>query len=453
MPISIDNAAGATGLTVDFASSTGHTVGDKWTVNARPSTFSYPRNSKAFATIRSFPKASEDIPLGTVINFTYDEYNESVQFVTHEFVSDRTYVNLEEWYHESGAKATLTASIDESRIFFVRGTYGGDSSDITNNTTNDLLMVIRSLGTQNNDFDSKVKVKTNVIYLERQSTDIPTFETRADDKNDEVFYELPKTYQITNGYHTVGSPGTSQTHLVAASLTLEFFNCFSWGNCIESYKVKDDFNAKFFKLENRPSANLKDYKKNHRTTSLTYSNVYDQTTKYNGLNEFNLSTANYKDLDDFYGEISKIVSRENDLTVFQENRVSKILFNKNVLFNADGTGNVSSTSSVLGQDVPYLGEYGVTSNPFAVTLWGGRIYFVDERRRVVCRLSQDGITQISDFGMIDWFNDNLGTTLPPLGIASYDPRDRQYSLSLKGTQEEWREDQVECEILLSLIHI
>ena len=80
-------------------------------------------------------------------------------------------------------------------------------------------------------------------------------------------------------------------------------------------------------------------------------------------------------------------------------------------------------------------------------MWGGRIYFVDERRRVVCRLSQDGITQISDFGMIDWFNDNLGTTLPPLGIASYDPRDRQYSLSLKGTQEEWREDQVECEIL------
>ena len=447
VPISINNAAGATGLTVDFASSTGHTVGDKWTVNARPSTFSYARNSKAFATIRSFPKASEDIPLGTVINFTYDEYNESVQFVTHEFVSDRTYVNLEEWYHESGAKATLTASIDESRIFFVRGTYGGDSSNITNNTTDDLLMVIRSLGTQNNDLDSKVKVKTNVIYLERQSTDIPTFETRAEDKNDEVFYELPKTYQITNGYHTVGSPGTSQTHLVAASLTLEFFNCFSWGNCIESYKVKDDFNAKFFKLENRPSANLKDYKKNHRTTSLTYSNVYDQTTKYNGLNEFNLSTANYKDLDDFYGEISKIVSRENDLTVFQENRVSKILFNKNVLFNADGTGNVSSTSSVLGQDVPYLGEYGVTSNPFAVTLWGGRIYFVDERRRVVCRLSQDGITQISDFGMIDWFNDNLGTTLPPLGIASYDPRDRQYSLSLKGTQEEWREDQVECEIL------
>ena len=56
VPISINNAAGATGLTVDFASSTGHTVGDKWTVNARPSTFSYARNSKALLQSDLFQK-------------------------------------------------------------------------------------------------------------------------------------------------------------------------------------------------------------------------------------------------------------------------------------------------------------------------------------------------------------------------------------------------------------
>ena len=190
---------------------------------------------------------------------------------------------------------------------------------------------------------------------------------------------------------------------------------------------------------------MKDYKQNNRTTSLTYSNVYDQTTKYNGLNEFNLSTANYKDMDDFYGSINKIVGRESDLVVFQENRVSKLLFNKSVLFNADGGGNVASSTNILGQDIPYLGEYGVTSNPFAVVIWGGRIYFVDERRRVICRLSQDGITQISDYGMLDWFGDALRVT--PDVIGGYDPTDRSYSLSLRGAQEEWREDEVECEIL------
>ena len=414
-------AIGSTGLTVDFASATNHTLGDRWTINARPASFSYSRNSKAFATIRSFSKNQEEISLGTVINFTYDEYNEATQLVTHEFTSNKRYENLEEWYHESGAKATLNANITEERIFFLRGTYGESSSQITNNSaSDDLLMIIRSIGTQNNDLDGRCKINSSVIYLKRQSTDIPTFETRAEDKNDEVFYELPRTYPIVNGYHTSTKAGdTNQTNAQAATITLPFFNAFTWGNCIESFKIKDDFNSKFFELENRPSANLKDYKKNHRTASLTYSNVYDQTTKYNGLNEFNLSTANYKDLDDFYGDINKIVARESDIVVFQENRVSKLLLNKSVLFNADGTGNVSAVNNVLGQDVPYLGEYGITNNPFSVSLWGGRIYFVDERRRAVCRLSRDGITQISDYGMMDWFNDRLSSLTKTHTLTSY----------------------------------
>ena len=76
-------------------------------------------------------------------------------------------------------------------------------------------------------------------------------------------------------------------------------------------------------------------------------------------------------MDDFFGDINKIVARESDIVVFQENRVSKLLLNKSVLFNADGTGNVSAVNNVLGQDVPYLGEYGITNNPFTVSLWGG----------------------------------------------------------------------------------
>tara|TARA_B100000902_G_scaffold41548_1_gene49132 strand:+ start:11113 stop:16272 length:5160 start_codon:yes stop_codon:yes gene_type:complete len=600
-PISIPG----TGLSVDFASATGHTLGDRWVVNARPQTFSYPRYSRGFATFQSGTKAEEQIPLGTVINFQYDEYNRGNQFVTHEFTSNADYENLEEWYHESGAKATLTADIDEDRIFFLRGTYGLNSSNITASSNDDLLMIVRSEHEQQNDLAKRVKIDSSISFLKRQSSDIVTLETRGDDKNDEIFYEVPGTYSITGGYHqsgdvasglvpqdtsvlsigstnlsvvntigyvnttnitdsdnwnnfpslssnpftatgyriqmafdtdsytaftnyfTVGSgpnnanfgngngkelkisqasgtltiavqyfqrndisggtrvtlfnnspsalpmdstnyvSGTgffsnssgnftvvfgddvdvSQTHNTPASITLDFFNVFSWGNCIESYKIKDQFLLKFFELQNRPSVNLVDYKQNNRTTSLTYSNVYSQTTKYNGLNEFNLSKVNFKDMDDFFGDITKIVSRESDLVVFQENRVSKLLFNKSVLFNADGTGNVSQSKSVLGQDIAFGGEYGVSANPSSVILSGGVVYFVDERRRVVCALSGDRINQISDFGMIDFFNDNLSMDNPRSVIAGYDPRDRQVSISMKGTQEEWREDEVECEIL------
>ena len=603
--VGVPTAIPGTGLSVDFASATGHVLGDRWTINARPSSFSYTPNTKAFATYRSFPQATEEIPLGTIIDFVYDEYNEEVQSVSEQFASPALYSNLEEWYHESGAKATITATIPEDRIFFLRGTYGEKESDITSNLTDDLLMVIRSLGTQNNPLDGNAKIDSSISFLVRQTDDVLCFETRPEDKNEDIFYEIPGTYDITQGYHQSGPVGAglvpedtsiltqgstnlstantigyvntsnypdsdnwnnfpslssnpftatgyqmqmafdtdsytafanyftggsgpnnggfgngngkelrlsqgsatltiavqyfqrydvtggtrvvffnnspsalpmdstnyvsgsgsfsnsggdftavfgddvdvSQTHNTPASITLDFFNVFSWGNCIESYKIKDNLNAKFFQLENRPSVNLKDYKKNHRTASLTYSNVYSQTTKYNGLNEFNLAVANYKDMDDFFGDINKIVAREADLVVFQENKVSKVLFGKSVLYNADGSSNVTATDSVLGQEVAFTGEYGITNNPFATVMWGGLIYFVDERRRSVCRLSRNGIEQISDYGMIDWFNDNLSDTAPPQAIAEYDPRDRQIALSLKETQIEWREDEVECEIL------
>lgn len=440
------------GLTIDFAAATGHTIGDRWMFNARPSTIdalytnTSEREQRAYSQFRSFPQSEEEIPLGAIINFTYDEYNRGTQYITHEFVVNQTFKNLEEWYHESGAKAILNPDIPENRIFFLRGTYGSSQSIIDNSLTSDLLMVIKSKYQQNTPTNKRAKVNNIFVLLTRQTTDIITLETKPETINSEIFYELPATYNINSqGYHEAPAGGTTQTDSTQATFELPFFNCFSWGNCVESYKIKDDFNAKFFEPENRPSSNLKDYKQNNRTTSLTYSNVYDQTTKYNGLNEFNLSTANYKDMDDFYGSINKIVGRESDLVVFQENRVSKLLFNKSVLFNADGGGNVASSTNILGQDIPYLGEYGVTSNPFAVVIWGGRIYFVDERRRVICRLSQDGITQISDYGMLDWFGDALKVT--PDVIGGYDPTDRSYSLSLRGAQEEWREDEVECEIL------
>ena len=36
-----------------------------------------------------------------------------------------------------------------------------------------------------------------------------------------------------------------------------------------------------------------------------------------------------------------------------------------------------------------------------------RMYFTDKQRGKVLRLSQDGLTPISDIGMKDWFGDNL----------------------------------------------
>lgn len=268
------------------------------------------------------------------------------------------------------------------------------------------------------------------------------FEAITDKEVETAFYEVPGTYDIVNQQHK----GTfqDQSEVNSAIVISEAFNAFTFGNGAESDRVKDSIVLGQFDIGVRVNEQLENYKKNIRIASLTYSDVYEETTNYNGLNTFNLAQANYKDIDEKYGQITKIHSRDNDLIVFQENKIHRILFNKNVLFTASGAGSVTQTINVLGQEVPYSGEYGISGSPESFESWGNRMYFSDERRSAILRLSQDGITEISEYGMRSWFNDNLNKNLNVRSIGGYDPINDQYVLSVQDKPVEWREDTSQC---------
>ena len=57
---------------------------------------------------------------------------------------------------------------------------------------------------------------------------------------------------------------------------------------------------------------------------------------------------------------------------------------------------------VIGQIIPYAGEYGISTNPESFAVQGYRKYFTDRSRGAVLRLSRDGITEISSYGMHDF---------------------------------------------------
>ena len=88
-------------------------------------------------------------------------------------------------------------------------------------------------------------------------------------------------------------------------------------------------------------------------------------------------------------------------------KILKILANKDAVFNADGNINLTATENVLGQTVPFVGEYGISKNPESFASSSYRAYFTDKQRGAVLRLSMDGITPISDANMRDWFRDKL----------------------------------------------
>tara|TARA_R100001509_G_C4884447_1_gene221465 strand:- start:987 stop:7331 length:6345 start_codon:yes stop_codon:yes gene_type:complete len=224
--------------------------------------------------------------------------------------------------------------------------------------------------------------------------------------------------------HPQGAGNTAD----AATVVLPWFNCYSFGNGVESDRIRDDFNAPTIANGVKASTVFENYKEEKREHGFIFSGIYNSTSGINRLNQFIQAEPITKDLNPVYGSIQKIVARDTDIVALCEDKVLKVLANKNALFNADGNTNVTSNTQVLGTAIPFSGEYGVSNNPESVVVSGYRVYFTDKFRGAVLRLSNDGLTPISEYGMSDYFKDTLKEAL--VCIGSFNDRLGEYDLSI-----------------------
>lgn len=252
------------------------------------------------------------------------------------------------------------------------------------------------------------------------------FETEAVETDSEIYYETEQTFQVVAGKHQGNLQ--NQTSVQPASIEMDFFNCYVQGNGAESYQYKDKYNAKYLNIDLRPSStSVERYKQVRRYADLTYSEPYNENNNINGINEFNAARVNYKeDIDKNFGSIQKLYSRDSDVLVFQEDKVSKVLFGKDLLLNADGTSNLASIDNVLGQQIPYTGEYGISTNPESFALNSSYIYFTDAKRGCVMRLAGDGLTEISAYGAKQFFKNNLKSIDGYSKKGAFDPLYDEY---------------------------
>ncbi len=177
---------------------------------------------------------------------------------------------------------------------------------------------------------------------------------------------------------------------------------------IEESRIKGGFNNDSVALGVRAYLNEESPDQDSRQSSLIYSGVYNSRTDVNNTNVFSVAEPITKSLDPAYGSIQKLYAEDTNLTIFQEDKVSQALIDKDAIYSAEGQGQAVSTQNlVIGQIVPYLGRYGIGKNPESFAQFGFRKYFVDPVRTTVMRLSRDGLTEISEYGMKDFFRDNL----------------------------------------------
>lgn len=447
-PQTIGSVPSSQQIDIDFNGTTGYTVGDRWFISVKAANRVDDWNGggsagsitrSAIIAMEGKDPSDEEIKAGANITITYDDTSSSsgvstkIGFKSINLTSSKDYPNLEEWYYgdnifDEPSFQEIVKNQDAENVMFRRGFTSSNLEQFTVNPQKTVngwtypmtLLFLSPAGYTGND---RVRVDGSLTITEFENALL--FETIPTDTTTDVFYELPYRYGISGGNH-LGD--TNQVFGVTnAVVTLDYFNSFGWYNGFESYKIGDTFNEKAMILDTKPSVPIDNYQQIKRIAGLTYGGVYEATTQFNSLNEFNLATVNYKDLDIQYGAIRKLHSRDTDLVVFQHDKTQRVLYNKSVLFNADGTGNVSQSSNVLGQEVAFTGEYGICNNPESFAFFGNRIYHLDKDRGALMRLSVDGYTEISKQGMSDYFR-TLGDQTSFVG--GYDPYNDEYLINL-----------------------
>jgi hypothetical protein len=157
--------------------------------------------------------------------------------------------------------------------------------------------------------------------------------------------------------------------------------------------------------------------------------VYNFESNVNKLNEFNLGLLNYKYLEVSFGPIYVLDGRETDVLVLQEDKISYVLANKNLISDSAGGGAISSVPEILGTQIARTEEFGISFHPESYVQWGYDRFFTDVKRGAVIQLRGNDLAVISEMGMRTWFRDDFIESFNTQKLGGYDPYLNEYVLT------------------------
>ena len=275
--------------------------------------------------------------------------------------------------------------------------------ELINNNQIRVLGLERGLEAHPSRFTFWGKIITNTTYV---------FETYPNLENVELYHETIGTWNIINGEH-------EQTQII-----LPHYNCYCWGNGIESCKIEDAFNKPFIEHRFRAWALPNEgFQRIHRKSDVCHSDTYRWSNRFNGLHNFDVTQGNFKELDIENAEIERIIARDGDLLVFQRQKIGKILFGKNIIEDLQGMQTLQAVKDVLGAYVGIIGING-TRNPESIVYSDGLTYCVDVERGELLVIANNEIEKISENLCEQYFREICKTN--DKFIADYDPDNNQY---------------------------
>jgi hypothetical protein len=401
-------------------------------------------------------KNNTPVTQNTTVDMSAYESNLVVEFVNSAGTSKRTIVNEVQMVGRANQRNTVKLTLgfqldDDNQITSTTGVGGIPSADfdldfetITAKNPEEIKFYKYGLSDEGKErlqgsFWVKIPRKTADAVI----TQIPTGQTDYDeegkvslireinfetepinDSNIDLYWEAAKTLSVEDSHGKTNSVDWANCITTIEPITKKVY--------LESTRILDKFNsvslAKGIRV-NTPDAR---YAQERRKSGLIFSDLYNSKTGINGLNSFNLSIGITKELEPNYGGIQKLHTLDTNLLAFTEDKIFRILADKDALFNADDGVNVVATNLVLGQTQPIRGAFGISTHPESFATFGENIYFSDAKRGTVMQLtpSNGQLFPISSLGMSNFFKDRLNTVSKVIG--SHDGSKNAYVISLQG---------------------
>lgn len=204
------------------------------------------------------------------------------------------------------------------------------------------------------------------------------------------------------------------------------------------YLETDTFNDTFPGCDVNGLGKVKRYKPDatqvRRFSSVTFSDENNYSVRRLRFTVFNPYLAPFKDLPNEFGNINALLNYNDSLFVVQEDKVSMLPVNRQIISDVLGAESLIATSKVVGNQQMMPSSAGADNNRESVIKVDDSVYFAHKTKKQVYRYNpKKGVEVISDAGMNAYFVD----TFEQYGygdlvrvVSGYDPLNDEYIITV-----------------------
>jgi len=121
-------------------------------------------------------------------------------------------------------------------------------------------------------------------------------------------------------------------------------NVLTYDWYIEESRIRGGYNNTIVDLGVKAYLDELEPLQQDRFNTLIYSGVFNSRTGINNTNQFSVGQDITRSTDPANGRIMKLYAEDTNLIIFQQNKVSRALIDKDAIYSAEGNAAVTSTN-------------------------------------------------------------------------------------------------------------